>query len=270
MDDQVSIDTRGLGDNRPPVREIIAERVADIPDLLKAENADLEERRDDLLAAFERAPEVITDVETKKSMSDFEVQIAGAMKNGKGRRESDKAPVLEAGRMIDGFYNAGIRDPLQEAKAEINNRITAFDVEQEKAERKRREEEAAKERAAAEAAEKAAEEAAAKVEDDEGLNTAIAAEEAATDALNAAAEATENADAAAADISRTRSQAGTVSSLRTTWKGELTDRDTLDLEALRSHIPEAALKSAINAFVKAGGRELSGARIYEHKQSVSR
>ena len=44
------------------------------------------------------------------------------------------------------------------------------------------------------------------------------------------------ADAKAAELSRTRSDYGSVASLRSHWTGKLEDRATLDLEALRQHL----------------------------------
>ena len=49
----------------------------------------------------------------------------------------------------------------------------------------------------------------------------------------------------------------------TPWTGELTDRDALDLEALRPYLTEDAIKRAIHKFAQAGGRELRGAWIYD-------
>jgi hypothetical protein len=66
-----------------------------------------------------------------------------------------------------------------------------------------------------------------------------------------------------AALARTRGDYGSVSTLQTRWVGELTSRADLDLNAIRAFIPEDALVSAINAFVRAGGRSLKGARIFE-------
>ena len=66
-----------------------------------------------------------------------------------------------------------------------------------------------------------------------------------------------------AALARTRGDYGSVSTLQTRWVGELTSRADLDLEALRAFIPEDALTQAIGGFVRAGGRSLRGARIFE-------
>ena len=41
------------------------------------------------------------------------------------------------------------------------------------------------------------------------------------------------------------------------------DRASLDLEALRFHIPADGLEKAVRSLIKAGGRELRGTRIFE-------
>ena len=78
------------------------------------------------------------------------------------------------------------------------------------------------------------------------------------------------ADANQAELSRTRGELGSVSSLRTDWVHDSVDRSALDLEALRQHIPADALDTAIRSFVRAGGRTLRGARIFEQTPTVVR
>lgn len=78
------------------------------------------------------------------------------------------------------------------------------------------------------------------------------------------------ADAKAADLSRTRGELGSVSSLRTDWVHDGFDRDRIDLEALRAHLPADAIDQAIRSFIRAGGRELRGTKIYEQTQAVVR
>ena len=47
------------------------------------------------------------------------------------------------------------------------------------------------------------------------------------------------------------------------WVFDEIDRASLDLEALRFHIPADGLEKAVRSFIKAGGRELRGTRIFE-------
>jgi hypothetical protein len=78
------------------------------------------------------------------------------------------------------------------------------------------------------------------------------------------------AEARPAELSRTRTETGALASLRTVWIGEIVDITALDLNQLRHHISPAALQTAINSFVKAGGRELAGAKIFEQSNVVVR
>lgn len=74
------------------------------------------------------------------------------------------------------------------------------------------------------------------------------------------------ASAAAQKEARVRGFGGSLSTVSNAWTGEVVSRAELDLEALRFHIPEDALNQAVRAFVKAGGRELKGASIYEDQK----
>jgi chromosome segregation ATPase len=66
----------------------------------------------------------------------------------------------------------------------------------------------------------------------------------------------------AADI-RVRGDQGSLSTTRIDWDGYMINRDDLDLEALRHHLREDDINHAIKQFVKAGGRTLKGASIFE-------
>ena len=85
-----------------------------------------------------------------------------------------------------------------------------------------------------------------------------------------AAKVEQSANAKLSKLAQSRGVEGSTASLRTVWKGELIDRAALDLESLRQHLPESALQQAINSYVRAGGRTLKGAKIYEHSESVIR
>ncbi len=227
------------------------------------------ERRDELLEAFERAPETMGDDATAGRTGDFIKQLAAAVKDAETHRKAEKEPFLNSGRTVDGWFK-GISEPLQAAQKVMTTRLTVYERAKAAEERKRREAEEAAARAEAEAAIAEAKERAAIVKNDADLDAAIQAEEAAALARAAAQDAKKEAEANAAELSRTRGDLGSVASLRTAWVGELTDRATLDLEALRQHLSEDALEKAIRAYVKAGGRELPGAQIEERTTTVVR
>lgn len=107
------------------------------------------------------------------------------------------------------------------------------------------------------------------------LEKALAAQKAADNAKADAAKAQTLANAKAADMSRSRSDHGAVSSLHTYMDNEPedpacpdpVDRANVDLEKLRPHISMEALKKAVNAFVKIGGTDLRATRIFQNTVS---
>ena len=52
--------------------------------------------------------------------------------------------------------------------------------------------------------------------------------------------------------------------------GHTLDRETIDLEALRPHLPTQALEQAVRSFIRAGGRKLEGVRIFENTGTTVR
>lgn len=257
--------TAGIGGNNPPkitAAEALRNRLAEQFD-------DFTTRRDELLAAAARAPVVINDEETAGKTTDFIRQISAAMKNAEGVRVSEKEPFLESGRTVDGFFKA-ITDPLKQAKINITSVLTRYQRKVADEERRVREEAERKAREEAERKAEAAREAEQAAQDTTGLDHAIAAEEAAKKAKADAIEAQRKADAKAADMTQTRGDFGGHASLRTSWEFEVTDFDAIPLENLRRHIPRDGIEKGIRAYVKAGGRELKGVRIYEYTKSVVR
>jgi len=241
----------------------------EIREVLISDQEALVTRRDELIAGFERAPKVINDDETVGKVSDFIKQIAGHIKKVDATRMDSKEPYLAGGRAVDGFFNP-IKDSLETAKKDLTKRVTIHQKAKAAEEARIRAEAERKAWAEAEAAEKAAREAAAALKEEADLDNAVAAETAAKVAAEAAAKAKRESEAKAADMSRARGDYGSVSSLRTRWTGEVVDRAKLDLEALREHLPADALEKAVRSFVKAGGRNLRGASIYEDINSVIR
>ena len=244
-----------IGHNNPP------DAAALLREVLEDGNADLIKRTDDLLEAAERVPTII-DADNAGRVGDFIKQLTAANKHAEAKRKDAKEPHLEAGRVVDGFFKA-ISDPLDKEKKKITARLTQYQRAKADAERRQREAEARTAEEERRAAEQALEQeagwgAGAK---EEVLDDAVAAEERARDAAK-------EADAKPAELSRTRGDYGSVASLRTIWTGELADRDTLDLEALRPHFTQDALEKAIRTYVKTGGRNLRGAGIYEKSTTV--
>jgi hypothetical protein len=254
----------GIGHNtgRVPTPE-------DIREVLAADHADMIARRDELLAGLDRAPKVIESDEVAGRVSDFTKQVMAHAKKVDVTRVDAKEPFLAGGRAVDGFFRP-IADSLDAAKKDLGQRITVWQRKKADDERRAREAAEAKARAEAEAARRAAEEAAARMRSETDLDAALAAEEAARRAAEEAAKAERAADASAADLSRTRGDYGAVASLRTTWAFEIDDADKIPLDLIRPYIPRAALEQAIRGFIKAGGRQLAGARIFPDTNAVIR
>ncbi len=270
-----------IGDNKPP------EDVDPVRDRLAENYAELIARHSYLLAAeAERVPEVIEDEETAKDVSDYEGDLSKCLKALEGARVSEKEPFLTAGRAVDGFFGKLAGNPkgpwtspsLNATKARTNDALTIFGRKKRDAERKRREEE---ERLAREAAEQARQEAealdaaamaaqAAQVDTEKALDIAVEAENRAEQAEADLVKAERASDAGAAELSRGKSDKGTGFGLVAFWDYRGLDRSTIDLEALRPHLPEEAIISAVKSFIKAGGHELEGVHIFENTRNRTR
>jgi hypothetical protein len=258
MDDM----TPTIGDNRPPPdADPLRER-------LQSDHADLCSRADELLAAVERAPEVVNE-DNAGAVGDFIKQLTGHRKTLDATRVNEKEPYLAGGRGVDGFFRP-MMDKLDTAKKAIESRLSAYLRAKEAEERRKREEVARRareeqQRRAAEAAKLAQ-----AARDAKTLEEAIAAEEAAKNAEADRIKAEKESNAKAAEMSRTRGDFGSVGSLRTFWDFEVLDIHDVPMETIRPHLPIAAVEQAIRGYVKAGGRELPGVRIFENKTAVVR
>lgn len=246
-----------LHNNPPPdllVGDALREKLADA-------NQDLLDRADALLEAAVRVPQ-ITDDDVAGKVSDFIKQLTALAKTVEARRTDAKEPYLEGGRNIDGFFKA-ISEPILKTKTGVERSLTTYLREKEERARRERMEQERIAREAAEKARKDAEEKARAAADDVALNDAIEAERSAESAQADLVKAEQAANVKAAELSRTRGEYGSVSSLRTHWVFDDIDKATLDLETLRPFIAAEDLGKAVRAYIKAGGRELRGTRIYE-------
>lgn len=237
------------------MREFIAE---DIHSLLA--------RRDELLGSAWRAPATVTDDDVAGKTADLVKMIAVCIKNAEADRVARKDPFLRGGQVVDAVFR-GVTEPLTKAKAEIERRLTLYQREKADAERRRREEIARQEREEAERRARAAAEAEAKAQTEADLDRAIAAEALAKQQQADAIEAQRAAEAKPADLSRSRSDMGAVASLHRFYDFTDLDREAIDLETLRPFIPLDAIEKAVRAFIKAGGRELRGVKIFENTET---
>lgn len=254
-----------IGSNNPPPDLLVGELLRE---KLLEDHADLLARRDELLDAANRIPE-ISDEDVARKVGDYIKQLTSAAKAADAARVGAKEPYLEGSRGVDGFFK-NISEPLADVKKRTEAKLTAYLREKEAIERRRRQEEERLAREAAEAARLDAERSAAALRDEKSLDDAINADAALDHAQADLVKAEISATAKASELSQTRGEYGSMSSLRTSWVFEGVDREVLDLEKLRAHLPLDSLEKAIRSFIRAGGRELQGTRIFETTNAVVR
>ncbi|KQI68721.1 hypothetical protein AN189_07425 [Loktanella sp. 3ANDIMAR09] len=231
-----------FGDNRAPIAEV-----------LPADHADLvAEINRACVDAKNRTPAKITTENELTDAGKIITELRALAKKADGVRSDEKAPIIETGRAIDGFFRDliqmidGAITPLRSAADDFARRRAA-----EEAARRRREEEIAREKAAA--AQKRAEnakspEAAAKAAAEQEAQEAVAS------------------GAAQAKTQPVRGN-GVTAGTRKTWDFEILDSSALrqSLGALGPFLDEASLEKAIRSFVKIhkGSTALPGVRAFE-------
>jgi hypothetical protein len=263
---------------------------AEIQRELEAHNQDLLDRYGELLAGLERfdaaVGATISDDETLTRTGAFILQLRDCAKEANARREAAKAPYLEGGAAVDGFFKAGISAPLEQAIARLAAMQTSFNnakaariraeaqakarAEAEEADRRRREAEAAerekrKAEIAAAKAKNDAERAEAQRQAAEAKARADAAREEQERALVAESAAAETAKASAADLTRTRGDLA-LTTTRTIWKFEIEDLSKVPLAYLTINTPVvlAAIKG------DRGLRSIPGIRIFAEHVALNR
>ena len=239
-----------LGHNNPPTEEEILQDklntsyVAEIEKIVELEKF--------------LVPEIITD-ENAPSLADFLARGKSATKDIEAAHRKEKDGFLKLGRVVDAFKNgnlARISNATKKAEDAQFKFLTA------KAEAERERLRLAKEKEEREAQELAEQ---ARLHEAEGIldtaeelmDLAIEQEEKAN-RIGAYADKTKDSK-----LARVVSYTGAVSGLRTAWAGDIEDIGAVDLEKLRHYFKEEHIQTAINAFIKDGGRELIGVKIHE-------
>lgn len=227
---------------------------------LAADTAALLTRRDELLVAFDRFNDLtkdgIPDEATQGRAGDFVRQLAAHIATADARRTVIKAPVLEAQRLIDGYFKTELADPLATARTAVLAKVTTFLRKQEAAAAEKRRAEA--ERARADAARLAAH--AEATRNEAMMDRAIEAE--------AAAEAVAAAPAAAPE--RVRSDLGTVVSVRKgPWQVRVTDISKVPPQFLMPNTAMLLTVPKSDRTVEEGAQPIPGIEFYrETKASI--
>lgn len=247
----------GLGHNNPPSdAEILSAKLAE-------DSSDILKRAKDLIDAADRIPETFEDDGVAEKAAEYIKRVNTCKKAIEDARTKAKEPFLVQGRMVDTFFKAhdsALTTALDKAKKPLN----AFVQAKAEAERKRLKE-------AEEQKRKEAEALAAVAVSVSSIDVG-AGEVAFEDALEAEVMANKMqvASQAKTGLGAVRTESGVTASTRKTTVGEVTDISKLDLETLRYLIPVDALQKALNAYIRNGGTELAGAKIWEKIEAVVR
>ncbi len=233
-------------------------------------HADVVARVNELVEGAGRAPKKILDDETQGKVADLVKLITKCRKNAETVRQSEKAKWDAVAAVPHGYFKA-MTDKLDKAKDGLERSIGAFLREKEE---RARAERIAEQRRAEQAAQKARDEADRKAREAETARQHQAAAKAGLKAETfeaRAQEAERDATVKPAELARTRSDdLGSVSTLQAIWSFRDLDRATLNLEALRGHIPMDALEKAVRSYIRAGGRDLAGVMIFEDRKAIVR
>lgn len=278
-----------IGHNKPPsLEEIVAQT-------FREQHADVAKRKADLVDAATRLPDEVT-AENAGKLATFITQLTSVMNNLEKVRAELKEPHLRTGKAVDGYFKAE-KEEVKNIRTKAENALTGFQEAERETARAAAEAKAAEERAAREAEERrqrerarilAEEEArkrraeAAKAEaaaqDEKALDDAVAKDEAARIAEQAAAQAAQEAEAppptpapapepVPVSAPAIETEYGQTATLSYRWECTGFDRETVDLEKLRPYLSGDAIQRALNAAVRQGAREIKGAQIEEVAKS---
>lgn len=242
-----------IGHNNPPtIEEELRDRASELLD-----------RTQKLVDAADRIPAEL-DAESAPKVTDFIKQVTTCAKAVEDKRKAEKEPFVEGGKRVDVFFKTHATD-LDIAKAKASKPLLAYQTKVQEEERQRRLEQ---ERIAREESDRKAEEA-------RKLANAGLEEQASVE-LNKALRDEKKADRLASSVQTgvglgvTKSESGASASTRKRTVIEIVDRNAINYGLLGAHFTADAIQSALNSFVKAGGAEMPGVKIYEKTEVVVR
>lgn len=239
------------GHNRPPVDEMAR---ADFDEALLKDRPQFLEKLAQLEGSAERAE--VTDDTTLGRAGDLINSLRDCQKHVDATHKDVKAPYLEAGRAVDKKKN-DLAGRINDARAKVQRKGDAFVAEREaklRAERQKAEAEARRQAEEAAAAE------------------ALRAEAAETND----AESMDDVPVIAAptptvpDREPVRSDAGSTVSGKKVWKSEVTDYAKAFAAVSDNDKVREAIDKAVAGLVRAGKREIDGARIWPETQMSAR
>lgn len=204
----------------------------------------LEARKEELLSAVDRMPELDNQVTADKA-NEFLAQLRSFGKAAEAERKAEKQPLDEQTREIQSRYKA-LTGPVEAATKLVKDKLSAYLRKQEQkrleAEKRQREEADKLKREAEEAATKAAQ----ADSNSDAINLATAAEARHKEAARVEAEA----DATAKTTSQVHGNFGSATSLRTVWSAKITDYDQALATLKDNDDVRAAVEKAANQLAR--------------------
>lgn len=245
-----------IGHNKPPSdAEILSQQMWEKHKELLDEAVELSKLQ----------PVAVEDDDADAKVSDTIKKVKGIQRKVEDIRKAEKDFYFRKGQTIDTFFN-DFKGVLEATIGLIQKPLTEYKIKKDDEERARlaKESERLRKEAEEQAALAALQEKAKLVETaDKTLEGAVELQ------VQAAETAREAVNAKSNDLTRVSGLTST-SSLSTKWEGQITDVSKIDLEKLRPYIKLADLQTALNAFVRAGGRECAGAEIYQSRKTAIR
>lgn len=242
----MSTATAPLGHNNPPTPiELLVKQL----DLVTAEDR---AKIDELVKT--PIPETIADDVEAAKFTDLTGEIQRLYNRYEKKREIEKAPHYQAGVTVDNYFKPG-KNALDLLKAQISRPLIAY---------AKKKAEDARIAAAAEQArlQAIAEAEAAKARELEKAGLQEHAEVQLHQAMKTEASAIKVGNQTTAKLSTVRGSSS-MGGLRTNKVLRLTNKEQLDLNALRPYLKPADLQTALNAYFAANGTAIAGSEIVE-------
>lgn len=250
----------GPGHNQGPLDLSLVLNADQLLADLQADTVALFQRKEELVAAFERfqtaTKDGITSDEVLARAGDFSRQLSALLQAIDARRVAIKKPVLDAQRTIDGFFKRDLSDPIDAAKAAVGKKADVYVMEKRREAERRAAEEAARVRAEAQRLAEEAE----RQQSSRLMDAAVEAE--------AQAAAVEAAPAAAVHV---RSDYGTtVGTRRGPWKVRVVDIAKVPTQYLAVNEPVLLATAKTDPRIDAGEQPIPGVEFYREIKAAIR